>query len=77
MIKNSNSLSEFFSKKALKRENESWLRQERKVFFCYNSMTNLHRGGLCKKRRETNITYLFYEDVCWRKEKYPLKLNMC
>ena len=45
--------------------------------FCYNSMTNLHRGGLCKKGERLILHICFYEDVCSEKEKYPLKLNMC
>ena len=39
-------LYEFFSKKTLK-ENMEIGYGKKGTFFCYNSMTNLHRGGLC------------------------------
>ena len=76
MIKNIESLYEFFSKKTLK-ENIEIGYGKKGTIFCYNSMTNLHRGGLCNKSERLILHICFYEDIYWRNEKFPLKVHMC
>ena len=44
--------------------------------FCYDSMSNFHRGGICEKNERLILHICIMEDVYWRKEKYPIWENI-
>tara|TARA_B100001989_G_scaffold242348_1_gene209038 strand:- start:563 stop:1276 length:714 start_codon:yes stop_codon:yes gene_type:complete len=46
------------------------------TIFCYNSMLNFHRGGICTKKERLILHICVMENVYWRKERYPIWQNI-
>ncbi|MAJ24465.1 MAG: hypothetical protein CMP36_03035 [Rickettsiales bacterium] len=73
MIKDIKLLYQFFSENKLKKSLHHAYGKKGTIF-CYDSMTNFHRGGICKNSDRLILHICFYENVFWRKESYPIRM---